>query len=359
MKIALVHDWLNQKNGGAEQVLAELADMYPNTPIYTMIYNPELFDYDTERIHTSYLQSMPDFIKSRSRYLLPFIPSAIESWDFSDFDLVISSSAAFAKNIIPGESTLHICYCHSPMRFAWDYWPQYLDEQKIGPLRRSMVRRMVKRLRIWDYTGAGRVDQFIANSRTTQKRIHKYYRRDSEVIYPPVDTKQREAPKDDYYITLGMLTPYKKLDLAIEAFNISGKKLKVIGDGHMRSTLEAMAEDNIEFTGYLDKKALDDIVTQAKGLIFPNKEDFGIAPVEAMAAGTPVIAYNDGGVTETILDGETGILFDEQTPEAINQAVEAAETSNFSTDKLHQQAQKFDRQNFREQLNKFVNRNYG
>ncbi len=345
--IALVHDWLNQKAGGAENVLEVLADMFPDAPIYTLIFNPEKFDYSESRIKTSRLQRMPDGLKRRSRYLLPFIPSAVEEWDFSQYDVVISSSSAFAKNIVTPETTQHICYCHTPMRFVWDYWPQYLHEQHVGPLRRAYIRRQVRDLRIWDFVGAARVDSFIANSENTSQRIQKFYRRQPQTIHPPVDTELITPDmKKEYYVTLSALTPYKKIDLAIEAFNISGKPLKIIGEGPDRKRLEAMAADNIEFTGFVDSEEKNRLLRQAKGLIFPQVEDFGIAPIESMAAGTPVIAYNAGGVMETVRDKETGILFSKQTPQAINQAISTAESTRFNIAALHDQARKFGRQQF-------------
>lgn len=347
MKIALVHDWLNQKAGGAEKVLEVLAAMYPEAPIYTLIFNPDKFEYDEGRIHTSRLQNMPNALKKRSRYLLPLIPNAIEEWDFHPYDIVISSSSAFAKNIVTPETTRHICYCHTPMRFVWDYWPQYIDEQHVGPLRRKYIRRQSGKLRIWDFVGAARVDAFIANSRTTRQRIQKFYRRKADVIHPPIDVDiTTPDTKRDYYVTLGSLTPYKKLDLAIEAFNISGKHLKIIGDGPDRDRLESMAEDNIEFTGFMEADEKNTLLRQAKGLIFPQVEDFGIAPVEAMAVGTPVIAYNEGGATETVRHGQTGILFSEQTPGVINQAIADAEATRFNIAALHDQARTFSRQRF-------------
>ncbi len=360
IKIAIVHDWLNQKAGGAEQVLDELAQIYPSAPIYTMIYNADNFNYPRQRIHTSFLQYAPRFLKERSRYLLPLIPLAIRLWSFRKYDIVISSSCAFIKNIYPPKSVLHICYCHSPMRFAWDYWPQYLDEQNIGLLQRTAVRAMVWCLRKWDLRGVKRVDAFIANSETVRGRISKYYQRDSVVINPPTKSKLIQATKKaDYYVTLGMLTPYKKIDLAIEAFNHSGRKLKVIGDGPDRARLEALAKDNIEFCGFVEEAERDRLLSSAKGLIFPNIEDFGIAPIDAMAAGTPVIAYKKGGATETVIDKQTGIFFNEQTPEAINQAVEEAGAIDWSIDKLHTRAGEFSTTSFRQAIKELVNQEYG
>ncbi len=358
MNVALVHDWLNTKRGGAEQVFDVLADMFPEAPIYTLIFNPERFDYPRERIHTSYLQRAPRTLKQRSRYLLPFIPNAIESWDFRQYDVVISSSSAFAKNIITNPETLHICYCHTPMRFVWDYWPQYLDEQHIGPVRRWYARRQTGKMRIWDYAGAARVDKFLTNSETSRNRIKKFYRREAEIVHPPVETSSfayvSPDKKRDYYVTLAALTPYKKIDAAIEAFNISGKKLTIIGDGPDRKRLENMAAGNIRFTGYLSDENRAELLAEAKGLIFPNVEDFGIAPVEAVASGTPVIAYGEGGVTETMNDGETGVLFREQTPAGINHAIERFEGMRFDGTTLRNRAQQFSTETFAKKLKSII-----
>ena len=361
MRVALVHDWLNTKVGGAEKVLQALAALYPEAPIYTLIYDEAKFGvtFPKARVRTSYLQRAPDWLKRHPRYLLPLIPAAVESFDFSEFDLVISSSAAYVKNIITKPRTLHISYCHTPMRFVWDYWPQYLQEQRVGPLRAFAIRQMVSHLRIWDYAGTSRVDLFISNSKTTTGRIHKYYQRDSQIIYPPAAIPDlRAVKKEDYYVTLAMLTPYKKLDLAIEAFNISGQRLLVIGDGPDRERLQHLAEPNVEFKGYVDETVKQKLLAHARGLIFPNEEDFGIAPVEAMALGTPVIAYDKGGVTETVIEGKTGVFFKHQSVAAINQAIEKAEQIDFRPATLHHQAARFGPEAFASNITKFVNKAY-
>lgn len=364
MKVAIVHDWLNQKVGGGERVLLKLAALYPEAPIYTLLYEPKKFGelLPAERIRTSHLQRLPAWLRRHSRYLLPFIPRAIESFDFTGFDVVLSSSVAFSKNIITRPETLHVCYCHAPMRFAWDYWPQYLDEQHLGSWRRWVVTRMVSSLRSWDYLGVARVDRWLANSKTTQARIKKYYHQESRVIYPPVDTAFFAAAAgtaiQNYYVTLANLTPYKKLDLAIEAFNISGEKLVVIGEGADRKRLEELAKPNIEFTGYLSETDRRDKVAGARGLIFPQEEDFGIAIVEATAAATPVIAYTKGGASESVVDGVTGVLFSEQSVEALNRAVERAKTIDFKPAAMAKQAAKFDQAIFAENLTSYVKKAY-
>lgn len=362
MKVALVHDWLNNKMGGAERVLLELARIYPEAPIYTLIYNEEKFQKFglTSRIHTSYLQKIPKFLSRSSRYLLPFIPRAVKQFDFSSYDVVISSSSAFVKNIITPPQTLHICYCHAPMRFAWDYWPEYLDEQKVGPIRTFLIREMVSKLRIWDYYGAKGVDQYIANSHTTAQRIKKYYNRDSVIINPGIDLKKfrQERQKEDLYITLAMLTPYKKIDLVIEAFNQNGKELAIIGDGPQRDKLERLAGPNIRFEGFLDDDTKHNLLANAKALIFPNEEDFGIAPIEALASGTPVIAYGKGGVTETIEDGKTGVLFSDQTAASLNNAIEKFQKIHFNSNTLIKEAAKYDMKIFDRKIKSLVAKVY-
>lgn len=355
MKVALVHDWLNSKRGGGENVLLAMAEMYPDAPVYTLLYDQDNYPELKGRVHESFLRRFPKFMKKRPRYLMPLIPQAIESFDLSEFDVVISSSCAYSKNVLTQPGTTHISYCHSPARMYWDYWARYIDEQNVGPVRRGLIRGGATLVRMWDHSGTDRVDVIIANSKTTQARISKYYRREADIIYPPVEVEP-ETPetKGDYYVTLGVLTPYKRIDLAIEAFNISGKTLKIIGDGPDRKRLEAMAENNIEFIGRADDEVRNQLLRQAKGFIFPNEEDFGIISLEAMALGTPVIAYNKGGATETVIDKQTGILFEKQTVESLNHAVAAAEDTEFKTADMHAQARKFDRKKFEESIKQCV-----
>lgn len=358
MKVALVHDWLNTKRGGAEYVLKVMAHMFPDAPLYTLLFDQDNYPELQERVVESFLRRFPKFMKKRPRYLMPFIPPAIESFDLTGFDIVISSSCAYSKNVITDPDTLHICYCHSPARLYWDYWPHYIQEQGVGPIRRMAIRGGATLVRMWDHSGTDRVDRLIANSKTTRQRIKKYYRRSSDVIHPPVDLEacQYRDPQDkeDYYVTLAVLTPYKKIDLAIEAFNISGKRLLVIGDGSDRGRLEKTAEHNISFTGHISEENKAQLLANAKGLIFPNKEDFGIAPVEAAASGTPVIAYGKGGITETMTDGETGVLFREQTPAGINHAIERFESMRFDGTTLKNRAQQFSTETFTKKLESII-----
>lgn len=362
MKVAFVHDWLNTKKGGAENVLETMAEMFPDAPIYTLLYNRDNYPELDGRVYESFLRRFPKFMKKRPRYLMPLIPPAIESFDLSGFDIVISSSCAYSKNILTQPETTHISYCHSPARLYWDYWTRYIDEQNVGPIRRGLIRGGATLVRMWDHSGTDRVDVMIANSKTTQKRIDKYYRSSSRVLHPPVNLEscQYRSPqdKDDYYVTLSILTPYKRIDTAIEAFNTSGKKLVVISDGPDRNRLESVASDNIEFTGYVSSQKRAELLAGAKGLIFPNMEDFGISPVEAMASGTPVLAYGKGGVTETITDGKTGVFFDQQTTAGINQAIEQFESIKFDGETLAAHAREFSEDVFKKKLAATIKRSY-
>ena len=360
MKIALVHDWFNTKLGGAERVALELAKLFPEAPVYTLMFNKSKFGdlIDPARIRTSFLQRLPVGLKNRPRYLLPLIPRAVASFDFKGYEMVISSSSAWVKNIKHPNHTIHICYCHSPMRFAWDYKDKYMAEQRVDPIQKTggvILREYVKR---WDKRGSLGVDYWIANSVTVAERIKRYYQRTAEVVYPPVDTSSfkpiPKSQKQNFYLTAGMLTPYKKIDLVITAFNISGRRLIVMGEGTEYDRLSKLANDNVQLVGFVDEAAKRRLFAQARGLIFPAEEDFGIAPIEAMASGTPVIAYGAGGLTETVVEGKTGLFFERQTPQAINQTLDRFEGMDFYPPDLTNQAARFDRSVFRHKIKSIV-----
>ena len=316
MKVALVHDFL-LKAGGAERVLKVLADMYPKAPIFTLLYDEKRMGhlFPAERVRPSGLQRVPRFIPGMHKLLFPFMPSAVEQFNLSGFDVVISSSSAYAHGVVTNLETKHICYYHSPMRYAWDYTHQYLKEQNLGSIGELIASRLLHKVRQWDFLASDRVDVALANSKTVQNRIRKYYRRDSQIIYPPVDVSRFKpnAKNQGYFLIVSTLTPYKRIDLAVELFNKLGKRLVIIGDGPDRARLQSMAAGNIDFLGFKPDEVVNEYMQNCRAFIFPGEEDFGIAPIEAMACGKPVLAFRKGGLTESMIEGSTGEFFDEQT----------------------------------------------
>jgi glycosyltransferase involved in cell wall biosynthesis len=323
MKVALVHDFL-VKMGGAERVLKIFADLYPKAPIYTLLYDEEICGetFPAARVKTSFLQKAPSFLRKRQRYLFPLMPRAIESFDLSEFDLVISSSGAYAHGALIASSATHVCYCHSPMRYAWDYTHEYLREQKLGVLKGAAVARMLHKVRLWDQVAADRTDLYIANSHHVQKRIKKYYRKEAPVLYPPVNLDRFEVTPShqDYFLIVSTLSPFKKIDLAIQFFNKTGKKLIIIGEGSQKEYLRKIAAPNIDILGFLPDEIVKKYLQNCRALIFPGEEDFGITPLEAMACGKPVLAYGVGGARETIIPGVTGEFFYEPTIDSMEDA---------------------------------------
>jgi len=296
MRVALVHDYLNQY-GGAERVLEALCEMFPDAPIYTLVYDAKLtgFAFEGRRIKTSFLQKVP-FVASRHRYFPILMPYAIEQLDLSEYDLVISDSGSYAKGVITKPDTLHVSYCHTPHRYVWDNSHKLIDEFGYPKFIKTFGPVFTTYVRLWDEQAAERVDAFIANSRFVAARIKKYYRKDASVIYPPVNcSKFFISDVGDYFLMVGRLVPYKKFFLAINAFNKLGLKLKIIGNGPERRNLEKISGPNIEFMGLVSEQYLPEYYAKAKALIFPQEEDFGVVAVEAMASGRPVIAYRAGG----------------------------------------------------------------
>jgi glycosyltransferase involved in cell wall biosynthesis len=359
MKVALAHDYLNQC-GGAERVLEQLHDLYPDAPIYTSMYDAKVMPaaYRSWDIRTSFMQHLP-FVTTRHQAYLMAYPIAFESFDLSAYDVVISNSSAFCKGVVTGPSTLHISYCLTPMRWVWRY-RDYVDRERLGGMARTLLPPLIHYLRVWDAMASSRVDRYVAISSAVAARIRKYYRRDSEIIYPPVDTAQfpPTCPTGDYYMTVGRLTPYQRKDLIVDAFRDLGKPVKIVGDGRDRARLQARATPNIEFPGYVDDRTLRDLYANCRGYLFPGEEDFGIAPVEAQAAGKPVIAYAAGGALDTVIDGETGVHFARQTPADLAEAVRRFETLTFDPDRIRQNAQRFSAQVFRERFSAFVAKAY-
>lgn len=353
-RVAIVHDWL-VVNGGAEKVLAALLKAFPQADVMTLVnFLPasEAAWLAPHRIVTSSLQRMP-FARRYYRHYLPMMPYAIEQFDLRGYDLVISSSHAVAKGVVTHPGQQHICYCHTPMRYAWDMKEHYLENARFRlPLMETFVRKTLKRLRQWDYFGASQVDHFIANSYNVAQRISKYYRREASVLYPPVDIEQfvlNTEPRDDYYLAASRLVPYKRLDLIIEAFKATPhRRLKIVGDGPEYARLAALAEGHthIELLGYQPNEQLITLMSQARGFIFAADEDFGILPLEAQACGTPVIAYGKGGALETVKDichGDTatGVLFEQQSAASLLTALDTFEEHHFQPQACRQQAEQF------------------
>ncbi|MFH0833934.1 MAG: glycosyltransferase [Patescibacteria group bacterium] len=358
-RIAIVHEYLTRM-GGAEKVAKVLADLFPSARVFTLLYDREKCgkDFPAWRVEVSNLQNFPKFLRRRPKFLLPFLPSAIEQFDFSDYDLVISSSSAFAQGLVSPLKTRHICYCHSPARFLWDYSNEYLKENQIGGLKKIFLNTKLKDLRIWSRLSARRVDRFLANSQTIQKRIQKYFRADSEVVHPPVEVNKIHlgTNHENYFLIVSQLTGYKKIELAISVFNKLRRRLVIVGDGPRREFLESIAGSTIEFLGWKSDREVHELLQNCRGFIFPGEDDFGIAPVEAMAAGKPVLAFNKGGATETVVHKKTGILFNSQTPASLENGLAEffANEKKFEPKKIRAQAQKFSRQIFEQKIRRIV-----
>lgn len=329
-KVGIVTDWL-VTYAGAEKVLKEMLAVYPKAELYSVI---DFFDEKSRELiankkaTTTFIQKFPKAKKSYQKYL-PFMPLAIEQLDVSGYDVVLSSSHAVAKGVITGPDQLHISYVHSPMRYAWDLQHQYLKETGLNKGMKGFIAKvLLHKLRLWDYRTANGVDHFVANSQFIARRINKIYRREADVIYPPVDISSFEFSdkKEEFYLTASRLVPYKKVDLIVEAFaKMPDKKLLVIGDGSDMEKIKALAKPNIELLGYQSDAALIDYMQRAKAFVFAAEEDFGISPVEAQACGTPVIAFGKGGALETVrplgVDKPTGLFFEQQTAASLCQAV--------------------------------------
>lgn len=352
MRIALVHDYLTQFGGG-ERVLSTFCEMFPEAPIFTLIYDQKSTNrvFKDKKIYTSFLQKIPG-TKKFFRGFIWLMPLGIEQLDLSGFDLVISISHSYGKGVITKPSAKQICYCLTPTRYLW---------HSPGLPLKFITNPILSYLRNWDYQAAQRPDYFVASSENVRQRIKKYYNRESEVIYPPVgiDRFYKSDDLKDYFLMVGRLVPYKRFDIAIEAFSrLPNEKLLIIGSGPELKKLKfksyKLKADNIKFLGQVSDSELPKYYASCKALIFPQEEDFGITPVEAMASGRPVIAYRAGGVLETVKDGETGIFFEEQTPASLDEAVKNFNKLNFNFEKLQEQAKKFSKQMFKQKISNLV-----
>lgn len=355
VRVALVHDYLNQM-GGAEKVLLTLHELFPRSPIYTSIYAPGRVDrqFRSMDIRTSFMQRLP-LVKRKHQPFLPLFPQAFERMDLRGYDLVISDSSAFAKGVVTRPDALHICYCHTPMRWAWNY-EDYVERERLGRLARTALPPFITRLRQWDYVTAARVDYFLANSPTVVARIAKYYRREATYLPPPVDTSRFEpsAQQEDYFLVVSRLVPYKRIDLAVEACTRLNVPLRVIGSGRDEGRLRRMAGKSVRFLGRLSDDEVRSQLARCRAFIFPGEEDFGITPVEAMAAGRPVIAYGAGGALATVIDGVTGLYFHQQTPEALMEALGRIDALNLDPRAIRHRAEEFDTDRFKRRFTQFV-----
>lgn len=355
MKLALVHDYLSQ-DGGAERVLKAFHELWPEAPIFVLFQDRAKFNhFSPGSIRESFLAKFP-FITSHYQWYLPLMPLATEHHELREFDVVISSTSAFAKGVLTGERTLHLSYCYTPTRYLWSDTHEYIADLKYNPLIKAALPRLLHRLRLWDKMSADRVDRFIAISETVRRRIEKYYRRDSQVIYPPVAVEQFSISDtvDDYYVAGGRLVPYKRLDLVVRVFNRLRWPLKIFGTGPEFENLRSIAKPNIEFIGRITDAAKAQLLARARAFIHPQVEDFGIIPVEAMAAGRPVIAYGVGGATETVIPGETGVFFREQSWEPLLDTLINFDWERWPPERLRAQAQRFNTENFKRRITEYV-----
>ncbi len=361
-KVALVHDWLTGQRGG-EKVLEVLAEIFPEAPIYTLFHveGSQVPAIESRDIRTSFLQRMP-FARKKYRNYLPLYPMAVELFDLQDFDFVVSSSHCAAKGVIPRPDALHVSYVHSPIRYAWNQYWAYFAPEKLSLFPRLIVPPFLHYLRVWDESSAHRVDEFIANSKNTAQRIEKYYRRPAEVVEPPVDT-EFYAPGDPKakrsgFLIVSALVPYKRIELAVQAFNRSGRPLVIIGQGPEARFLRGLAKPNVRFTGALPAEELRRAYQEAEALLLPGEEDFGITALEAQACGTPVIAYGRGGALETIVPGRTGLFFDELTSRSLGAAVDAFDAAKFKPQTARANALRFSRAAFKRRLASFLEKKW-
>lgn len=358
MKVAIVHDWLTGMRGG-EKVLECLCELYPGADLYTLVHIEGSCSDIIEgmNIHTSFIDQIPGR-KRYYRHMLPLMPFAIERFILKDYDLILSSSHCVAKGIIPGPDSVHISYVHSPMRYVWDMYEDYFGKGRINPIAGGIIPFFATGLRQWDVTSSARVDCFIANSGHVARRINKYYRRDAGVIHPPLDLERFSIKPDraDYFLMLTAFAPYKRVDLAIQAFNAIKKPLKIVGSGQDEKRLKEMAGPTIEFMGWQSDAQIVDLYSRCQAFIFPGEEDFGITPLEAMGSGRPVIAFARGGALETIrgLDhsNPTGVFFAEQGVDSLLGAIHLFEDncSGFDPEQIRAHAAHWNRDRFKNEI---------
>lgn len=364
-KIAIVHEWFLDYMG-SEKCVESFTNLYPDADVFALI--DFLKEEDRKKIlkdkkaKTTFIQKLPK-AKTSHRIYLPLYPLAVEQLDISGYEIILSSSHSVAKGVLSNSKQLHICYCHTPMRYAWDLYHQYINESGLNAgIKGLFAKFFLHKIRMWDYISSQRVDHFIANSKYIARRIKKNYGRDADVIYPPVDVDKFEvsSKKDEYYLIVARFVPYKKVDIAIKAFRkLSDKKLIVVGSGPDEEKLKSYATGSIEFLGYQSDNALAELMRNARAFIYTAEEDFGITIVEAQAAGTPVIAYGVGGASETVLHGKTGLLFNEQTEDSLIHAIkEFEQSSEMDSGGIREHAMQFSRDRFENEIQEFINKKY-
>jgi len=355
MKIALVHDYLSQ-DGGAERVLKAFHDIWPEAPIFVLFYDRDKVPYFADAdVRESFFAKLP-FGRTKYKWYTQWMPQATERHNLHEFDVVLSSTSAFAKGVLTRPDTLHISYCHTPTRYLWTDTHEYLADLKVNRLVKSLLPRFIHRWRMWDKMSTDRVDHFIANSDTVRQRIQKYYRRESDIIYPPADIDQFHVAEKigNYFVSGGRLVPYKRFDLLVQVFNRLGTPLKIFGSGPELETLKKMAKDNIEFVGRVSDEEKASLLSKARAFIHPQVEDLGITPIESMAAGRPVIAYPVGGVRETVIEGKTGAFFHDQTWESLLDAVIRFDAHAWDPHEIRKRAEKYDREDFKRKIKSYV-----
>lgn len=358
IKMAIVHDWLTNF-GGAERVIKVFSDMFPLAPIYTTVYNEENMSehFPRERVITSYINKLPYSNKLYTK-MLSLMPRAFERFDLSDYDIVLSSSSSCAKGVITDPDTMHISYIHTPMRYAWDLYHEYYNDS--GIVSKMFMNIIIPRIRQWDVLNTFRIDYLISNSKYVKRRIKKYYKREAKVIYPPVGTNYFTPANasQDYYLIVSRFVSYKKIDLAIKAFNKLEKKLIVVGSGTEEKYLKSLAKSNIIFAGRVSDEELLNYFQRCKALVFPGKEDFGIIPVEAQACGRPVIAFAAGGTLETVEHLKTGYLFKEQTINCLVSAVKEFEQYEYDAYYIRKHSEKFSKEKFKNEISNYISDKY-
>jgi glycosyltransferase involved in cell wall biosynthesis len=356
MKVALVHDYLNQY-GGAERVLECFMDIFPEAPVFTIITDLSKMPprFQEANLCTSFIEKIP-FSKKHYKKMLGFFPIAIEQMDLREYDLILSSSSAFAKGIITLPSQVHICYCHTPMRYVWDLYHQYMQEIS-NPIFRKLLPFVLHKIRIWDQITSQRVDAFISNSNNVSHRIKKYYNRESHVIHPPVSISHLElsVSSADYFLIVSRLIPYKRIDMVIETFNKLQWPLIIIGDGYDRDRLKQLAGPTVKMLGFQSDKVIHDYYANCRAFILAGEEDFGITPLEAQAHGKPVIAFGHGGALETVVSGITGVFFHEQSITSLSNSLERFQSMVFDPHKIHEHAKAFNENRFKAEISAFIN----